>query len=406
VAESDTVRPGPLTSEGADELSAGPSRVLLVEDNEALAAALTRSLRKAGYVVEHAADGSDATKLLIEGGFEAVVTDLMLPGTSGMDLLRTIRAYDLDLPVLLMTGHPTMETAIDAVELGALQYLVKPVEIGVLIKAVGRAAEYHRLARIKREAMRIAGATSTYPGDRAGLEGRFIRALETARMAFQPIVDLKRNVVYGYEALLRSKEPSLPSPPDVVRAAEQLGRTADLGARVRELAVQSFSRVGGDAVLFLNVHNNDLLDPALYEMNSVLTPIASRVVLEVSEHSPIERIKDARARASVLKFNGFRIAIDDLGAGYAGLTSFITLEPDIVKIDMALIRGIDSSEIRQSLVKSIVELCARLGMGVVAEGVETSAELHAVRMLGCGYAQGFFIGRPSDVFQPIDKLRV
>jgi EAL domain-containing protein (putative c-di-GMP-specific phosphodiesterase class I)/ActR/RegA family two-component response regulator len=405
LGDSDTVRPGPLSSDEA-QLGAGPARVLLVEDNEALAAALVRSLRKAGYVVEHAADGSDATKLLIEGGFEAVVTDLMLPGTSGMDLLRTIRAYDLDLPVLLMTGHPTMETAIDAVELGALQYLIKPVEIDALIKAVARATEYHRLARIKREAMRIAGLASSYPGDRAGLESRFKSALETARMAFQPIVDLKKNRVYGYEALLRSREPSMPSPVDVVRAADQLGRTAELGLRVRELAVQSFMRAGDGVMLFLNIHTSDLLDPALFDAQSVLAPIASRVVLEVSEHSPIDRIKDARARASVLKFNGFRIAIDDLGAGYAGLTSFITLEPDIVKIDMALIRGIDASEVKQNLVRSIVELCGRLGMGVVAEGVETSAELHAVRMLGCAYAQGFFIGRPSDVFQPIDKLRV
>ena len=105
-----------------------------------------------------------------------------------------------------------------------------------------------------------------------------------------------------------------------------------------------------------------------------------------------------RDSASVLRFHGYSLAVDDLGAGYAGLTSFVTLEPEIVKIDMSLVRGIDASRTRREIVASIVRLCEELDIRVVAEGIETPEELRIVHALGCQYAQGYHLGRPADLF--------
>ena len=95
---------------------------------------------------------------------------------------------------------------------------------------------------------------------------------------------------------------------------------------------------------------------------------------------------------------GYRIAIDDLGAGYAGLGSFALLEPDVVKIDMSLIRNIHTDPLKQHVVESVVDLSHSLGIRVVAEGIETLSELSVVREIGCDYGQGYGLGRPQAGF--------
>jgi EAL domain-containing protein (putative c-di-GMP-specific phosphodiesterase class I) len=206
---------------------------------------------------------------------------------------------------------------------------------------------------------------------------------------------------------MRSREPSLPSPIDIVKAAERLDRVYDMGRMVRRRVGAAMERLPDKSVhMFMNLHTSELLDGALYDGSSPLAPFADRMVLEVTERTAIEKIQDVKARASVLRFHGFRLAIDDLGAGFAGLTSFVTLEPDVVKLDISLVRDVDTVAIKQQLIRSVVDLCHQLQMRVVAEGIETQAELRTVRMLGCDHGQGYFIARPMESFAPISELRV
>ncbi len=99
-----------------------------------------------------------------------------------------------------------------------------------------------------------------------------------------------------------------------------------------------------------------------------------------------------------LRALGYRIAIDDLGAGYAGLTSFAQLEPEVVKVDMSLVRGIDSSAVKQKLVRSIIALCTELGIQLVAEGIETAAERDMLINLGADLCQGYLFAKPGRGF--------
>ena len=119
------------------------------------------------------------------------------------------------------------------------------------------------------------------------------------------------------------------------------------------------------------------------------------MVLEITERAALDRIHELQSRVTRLRALGYRIAIDDLGAGYAGLTSFAQLEPEVVKVDMSLMRGIDSSPMKQKLVRSIVALCTELGIQLVAEGIETPAERDALISLGGDLCQGYLFARPG-----------
>jgi EAL domain-containing protein (putative c-di-GMP-specific phosphodiesterase class I) len=371
--------------------------VLLVDDEPEALRAFERTLRGAGYQVEAFVSAREAIKRVSAGGVHVVVSDITMPEMTGVELLRTIRAYDADLPVVLVTGLPAIDSATDAVEYGAFKYIVKPFEPEVLRAAVERARKLYRLARMKREALKLLGANAV-SADRAGLEVSFESALQSLWMAFQPILRANDRSVFGYEALLRSDEPTLIRPDLVLDAAERLGGLDRLGRRVRQLAAEAMAGAPPEATLFLNLHPHDLADDTLFDESSPLADIASRVVLEVTERAAIEEVDDVERRIGQLRKLGFRVAVDDLGAGYAGLSSFALLEPEIVKLDVSLLRDIDQSPVKQKLVASMTALCKDMGFLVVAEGIETPAERDCVVNLGCDLLQGFLFARPGRPF--------
>ena len=374
------------------------ARILVAEDEPALQRSLIRVLGAQGYVVEAVSDGAAAIALLAQRHFDAVLSDIQMPGMSGVELLQVVRAYDLDLPVVLMTGDPRVDTATEAVEYGALRYLTKPVSNAELLATIARAVRLHAMARWKREALRAIGSPDTRPADRAGLEGSFDRALETMTLAFQPIVSLRTQEVFAYEALLRSREPSLPDPGAVLGAAEQLGRLDHLGRRVRALSATAFAEADARALLFVNLHPRDLLDPELVSPEGALTAIAKRVVLEITERAPLDGIPHPMQRVAALRELGFRIALDDLGAGYAGLGTFATLEPEFVKLDMQLVRDLHRSHVKTQIVGALTSMCEELGTRVVAEGVELQEECDELIRLRGDLMQGFLFARPGPPF--------
>jgi EAL domain-containing protein (putative c-di-GMP-specific phosphodiesterase class I) len=150
-----------------------------------------------------------------------------------------------------------------------------------------------------------------------------------------------------------------------------------------------------------------LLDGDLYESNSPLAAVAKRVVLEITERRSLDGIADLRERLKELRAFGYRIAVDDLGAGYAGLSCFNVLEPDVVKLDMSLIRNVDTSPRKRALVETMIHVCSReLGIQVVCEGVETVAERDALLAIGAPLMQGYLFGRPARELRAPDQLEL
>jgi EAL domain-containing protein (putative c-di-GMP-specific phosphodiesterase class I) len=379
----------------ASTVRSGPrGRVLVVDDEVALLDIFAEALRDAGFEVQAVDGGGTATRLATTEDFDAVVSDVVMPGIGGLQLLRAVRQRNLDTPVILVTGNPSVESAIQAVDEGAFKYLVKPVALEDLRRTVSRAVRMHQLARLKRESLMQLGMQSGPPGDRAGLELAFARSLESLWIAYQPVVR-PNGSVYGYEALSRTAEKELVGPVALFDAAERLSRVPELGRTIRRRVAETMAAAATRGTVFLNVHGLELTDESLFSPDAPLSKSASRVVLEVSERVALDTVHDARGRAIVLREMGFRLAVDDLGAGYAGLSSLAVLEPDFVKIDASLVRSVDGSPVKRKLIGGLAATCRELGMIVVAEGVETAAERDVVVELGCELLQGRFFGHPG-----------
>jgi EAL domain-containing protein (putative c-di-GMP-specific phosphodiesterase class I)/ActR/RegA family two-component response regulator len=376
-------------------------RVLVVDDDAVVRGICKRVLGAAGFDIELAIDGASAIEL-IATGFDVILSDIQMPGMDGVQLLRKVRERDLDVPVILMTGSPTIETAMHAIELGALRYVPKPFIAAEMISIVTDAIRLGRLARMKREALELLGSEAKLVGDRAGLEATFARALDSLWMAFQPIVLLAERRVYGHEALMRSMEPTLPHPGAVLEAAERLDQIHALGRVVRDRVAETIRSSNQEVAFFVNLHSHDLLDESLMSPESPLSRVANRVVLEITERASLDKLEDVRGRITALRDLGFRLAVDDLGAGYAGLTTFASIEPDIVKIDMSLIRDIDKNPVKRKIVDKMTELAHALEILVVAEGIETVGERDVVAELGCDFLQGYLFAKPGKPFPEVN----
>jgi EAL domain-containing protein (putative c-di-GMP-specific phosphodiesterase class I) len=211
-------------------------------------------------------------------------------------------------------------------------------------------------------------------------------------IAYQPIWNIGQHRPVGFECLARfTGTPSRPPNLWFSEAAE-IGRGPELELAAVRLALQALPRLPQDVYLAVNVSPETVLAP---DFLPVLEghPLA-RIVLEVTEHAAIANYAGLTDRLQSLRGAGMRLAVDDAGAGYAGLHHILELRPDLIKLDMGLTRDVDSDPARQALATALVAFARDTGSEIVAEGVETEAELHALGALGVGLAQGYLLGRP------------
>jgi EAL domain-containing protein (putative c-di-GMP-specific phosphodiesterase class I) len=212
-------------------------------------------------------------------------------------------------------------------------------------------------------------------------------------IACQPIFDILTGRCLGVEALSRFGEPF--SRPDVTfAAAEEVG----LGLELERLAIRTawpiMDELGAGQFLTINVGPIALLELAR-RANERTDLDLSNLVIEVTEHVGVESYPDLRHQLSPLRQQGLRLAVDDVGAGYASLHHIVELRPDFVKVDTSLVQGVAHDRVLRVTVGSLVNLALDLGATTVAEGVELSEDLTVLRDLGVDAAQGYLLGRPS-----------
>ncbi len=217
-------------------------------------------------------------------------------------------------------------------------------------------------------------------------------------MHFQPIVEAATMGIFGQEALVRCQRSEFANPYVLFDVAEKTDRLQLLTRHLRRLTVDRSQSMPEGQVLFLNLHPLDLEDPELYNPPDWLEAMADRTVLEITERAGIEDFAHFRKRLEPLRELGFLVAIDDLGSGYSSLNNVAELEPDVIKLDILLIRGIEHSKVRRNLVRQLVSFANGIGCRVVAEGIETQEQMEVVTDLGCHLLQGFYLARPSPAF--------
>ena len=377
----------------------GARRVLVIDDEPAVLRVLALLLERNGFAVESASNARDGLTLLAEKGFDVILSDIIMPELSGLDFLRELRQHDLDIPVILMTTGATLDSARDAIEYGAQQYLLKPVEPEALVLSVGRAAARGELARMKRTALAVqAGKTIPY-GDRATLEAVLTRTFATIHAEFQPIVSLKKKNLLGYEALMRGDETLFSSYGALLVAAERVGWRTALSRTLYQRIGQDSSDMPEGALLFVNVHPLDAQEKLLIGSGAPLEPIAGSVVLDVRESVSGEQAAVLVAALPALRGAGFRIALDNVGTGLSGLDLFNKLSPDFAKLDRSAFAGIENDKTRQRTVRAMYAMFASREVPLIAEGVETAAERDALLAAGADLAQGNLFGAPSTRFE-------
>lgn len=210
---------------------------------------------------------------------------------------------------------------------------------------------------------------------------------------FQPIVDLASGTTVGMEALARF--PTMVGGPAVVFAdAWSLGVGAELELKAARAAVEQLSRLPRDMYLSVNASPELITSGALLDALPRGTAV-ERLVVEVTEHAVVEDYDELLPAVNDLRDRGVRLAVDDLGAGFSGLSGILQVEPDVLKLDATLVRDVDGVSSKQALVSALVGFAARTGPCVVAEGVETAAALQVLQQLGVGFGQGYHLGRPA-----------
>lgn len=354
---------------------------------------LEEILAEGGFAATAVSGAAEALELLGDGhGFAAVVTDLAMPEKSGLDLLRDLRdRRQYELPVVILTGSPTLESAIAAVGDARVRYITKDEAHAALLTALQDMVEDD--SAVRRPASETRQRTASL------VEDEFDEVLGQLWMAFQPIVSWRRRTVFGYEALVRSKHPVVSNPGLLFETAERLDRLQDLGRRIRTLIAQCLCEAPPEAIVFVNLHSTDLNDEELYDRSGGLARYADRIVFEVTERASLQCVHNLPERLRALRAAGYSIAVDDLGAGYAGLASFGQLEPEVVKLDMSLVRNIESQPRLQRVVRSMLSACAGDSeILVVCEGVETAAERDVLVELGADLLQGYLFARPAPGF--------
>jgi EAL domain-containing protein (putative c-di-GMP-specific phosphodiesterase class I) len=209
--------------------------------------------------------------------------------------------------------------------------------------------------------------------------------------ALQPIVDLDSGRVIGVESLARFSDCRSP---DVhfAEAGSSGGKVALELAAVRA-GLERLGELPPSAYLTLNVSPETATTPELAELFEDAP--TKRIVLELTEHDPVKDYGALKQRLAGLRARGLRVAIDDAGAGFASMRHVLALRPDVIKVDISIIRGIDADDQRREFVRALVSFAKATDCTLVAEGIETREELAAVRALGVAAGQGFWLGRPE-----------
>jgi EAL domain-containing protein (putative c-di-GMP-specific phosphodiesterase class I)/DNA-binding NarL/FixJ family response regulator len=382
--------------------SHGRRRVLIADDEETIRDALSDLIRTDPglEVVGVAEDARQAADLAESTQPDVALVDVRMPG-GGVSAVRAMGIRSPHTRVVALSASGSPDTVLDMLRAGAVGYLVKGAMPAVILEAVHRVAEGRSALSPEIADSVVRDLSDRLQADSDEIESRQRRmeqidqALSGDAMStvFQPIVELSSRRVLGYEALSRFHL-SPPQPPEFWFAeAADLGRGVELEVAAIRAAGRLRSALPGGAYLSVNASPDTVIADLGQEALAALAD--DGLVVEVTEHAPVDDYDRLRAALAPLAAQGVRLAVDDVGAGFASLRHIVKLGPDIIKLDVALTAGIDTDVALQAVAGAMISFAARTGVEIIAEGVETIGELNALIALGVDRGQGFLLGRPE-----------
>lgn len=234
---------------------------------------------------------------------------------------------------------------------------------------------------------------------------RILETLDTSAfaIAYQPIVDLGQMQPSGYEALCRFSAEPYRSPDIWFDEAASVGLSVELELASIRQAVEQISQINPDQYISVNASPSTVISEQF--ASTFLKLPLHRILLEITEHAVIDDYESFTKVLRPLRHAGLRLAVDDAGAGHSSLRHIVQLNPDYVKVDMSLTRNVDSDLARRALIGALLFYTRETSAHVIAEGIETEAELNTLKLLGVRRGQGYLLGRPSqEIAQTVNQL--
>lgn len=378
--------------------------VLVAEDDGNMRAALAAiidgepDMRLAASV----ADATEAVRSAAEHQPHVALMDVSMPGGGGAHATREIRRRVPACRVVALSAAFDRGTVLEMLEAGAIGYVVKGGAIDEVSAAIRNAAQGVSIlsAAIVGD---VVDELAAKLKERRRHERRVAARLARIRdlvddearrsVVLQPICCLRTGKPVGHEALIRFSGRPVRPPDQWFRMAHSVGLGLELEraalrsalARVGELPSGTYLSVNGSPEVFAEQETHELLAQA----------DGAHIVLEITEHAPVADYGQLAARLGVLRGRGARLAVDDAGAGFASLRHILQLSPDFIKLDRSLVAGIAADPARQALADGLISFGTRIGVNIVAEGIEQPEELRVLRDRGVRFGQGYLLARPG-----------
>jgi len=326
---------------------------------------------------------------------DLVLLDLRMPYLDGHQVLEQIIRFaeGTYLPVLVITADASRQAREQALARGARDFLTKPLDIIEVTLQVANLLETRQLyqdMRVDAERCRVRAAVAA--SGRARIEE--VLQARTIRAALQPIVDLRTHDAVGYEALARFPMSHPRGPAGWFEDAAAAGLGIELERLAAEVAIAELAHIRSNCFLAVNLSPASVLqlpDAPLAEPEAF-----ERIVVELTEHVPVQDYLAVHRALAGMREGGSRLAADDLGSGYAGFRHLVALEPDIIKLDISLVRGIHLSRPKRALAAALQAFAGDMGTTVIAEGIEQPEEIQVLADLGVPWGQGYHLGRPEN----------
>jgi EAL domain-containing protein (putative c-di-GMP-specific phosphodiesterase class I)/CheY-like chemotaxis protein len=377
------------------------TRVLIADDQEVIREALVDMLASDPTleVVGTAENADGAIELAIELRPDVALLDVRMPG-GGMRAAEGILRSSPGTSIIALSAHSDRDSVFSMLQAGASGYLVKGATRDEILAGVHQAAGAHSVLSAEVTGDVVGGLAEKLREERLAkarlLDRRqvLLDAIQSGapRIVFQPIVDLRERSVRGYEALARFDMNPVRSPDLWFAEAQEVGLLRELEMAAIRNAIEAAEDLDGAAYLSLNISPATLLAG---EMGVVELGRPRPYLVEVTEHAAVPDYDLLAHALKELRARGMRLAVDDAGAGYASLRHILRLSPEVIKLDISLTRGIDADEALQAMAAAFIAFASRTRTTIIAEGIETEAELSTLMDLGVQMGQGYLLGRPA-----------
>lgn len=392
-------------------MASQPATLLIVDDEPQVRKLLETLLQHEGYQTLTAGSGEEALQLVAQQPPDLILLDIMMPGMDGYEVASQLKGDETTagIPIIMLSALSEPSARVNGLEAGAEEFISKPVErveLWLRVRNLLRLKTRGDWVSHSRELAQRPTGMNVHDLARQDLENALRQAVEHHEFTlhYQPKVEVASGRLCALEALLRWERPDYGavSPAVFVPILESLGLIVPVGRWVIEQVCRQIAEWQqgpiGPVEVSVNVSGHQLIEgdliadiARLLKQNQVEP---HWLEVELTEGSLMENTQHTIASLQRLHTMGVKISIDDFGTGYSSLAYLRRFPIDTLKIDIAFIREVTSNPQDAAITRTIIELAHSLNLRVVAEGVETQAQLAFLKEAGCDQIQGYLFSRP------------